>query len=386
MPSKKGQDLIQGAYMRILVAGLAIGVFMAGSGSAQYVISAHSGVVQSVDGDAYLNDQKVQPKFGQFPDIKENQEFRTEEGRAEILLTPGVFLRMGEKSSIRMVSNKLTDTRVEVLTGSVMVESDDIQKNDAKDNVVMLLYKANTMLLEKHGLYRIDAEPARFQVYDGEAVVKGDSGQLTLKSGKETSLTGVLMAENFDKKTADDLYLWSNERSSYLAKASASSAATMRNSSGGSYGGGGYGGYGAGSYSPWQFNSMFGMFTYVPFSGIAYSPFGWGFWSPYSLYNSFYSPLYYPYAYGGYGGYGGTVGRLTSFAPYAGNRFATGRSPMGRGYSAPSGGVFGGGRAGGSALGGGGMAAGGSGGMSGGGGGGGFSGGAGHGGGGGHGR
>ena len=311
--------------MRLSVASLAIGLFLSGSAFAQYVISAHSGVVQSVDGSAYLNDQPVQPKFGQFPDIKENQEFRTEEGRAEILLTPGVFLRLGENSSIRMASNKLTDTRVEVLRGSVMVECDDVQKNDAKDNAIMLLYKDNSMLLVKHGLYRVDADPARFQVYDGEAIVKGNSGQVTLKSGKETALNGVLMAENFDKKAADDLYLWSSQRSSYLAKASASSAMTLRNA-------------GGGSYSPWQFNPMFGMFTFVPYGGIAYSPFGWNFWSPYSVYNSYYSPLY---SYGGYGGGRGTTSHgAPSFSPYAGNRLGSG-NPASRGYSAPLGGLSG---------------------------------------------
>lgn len=348
--------------MRILASGLAIGVVLAASASAQYVISAHSGVVQTVDGDAYLNDQQVQPKFGHFPEIKENQELRTEEGRAEILLTPGVFLRMAEKSSIRMVSNKLTDTRVEILGGSVMVESDEMQKNDAKDNAVMLLCKNSTMLLVKHGLYRVDTDPASFKVYDGEAIVKGESGQVTLKSGKETSLTGVLMAENFDKKAADDLYLWSSERSSYLAKASASSAMTLRNSYAGS----------SGIYSPWQFNPMFGLFTYVPFGGIAYSPFGWGFFSPYSVLNSYYL---YPGFYGGGGGISG--GRVPSFAPFAANRLGSG-TPAGRGYSAPSGGVFSGGGGGfsgggGAAVGGGfsGAAAGGGGGAHGGGGGGG---------------
>lgn len=350
--------------MRIPIASLAIGVILSGSAFAQYVISAHSGVVQSVDGRAYLNDQQVQPKFGQFPEIKENQEFRTEEGRAEILLTPGVFLRMGENSSIRMVSNKLTDTRVEVLTGSAMVECDDIQKNEAKDNAIMLLYKGNSMLLVKHGLYRVDADPARFQVYDGEAIVKSEAGQATLKSGKETALNGVLMAENFDKKAADDLYLWSNQRSSYLAKASASSAMSLRNS-------------GTGSYSPWQFNSMFGLFTFVPYGGVAYSPFGWGFFSPYSVLNSYYAyPGYY-----GYGGGGrGTVGRNTpSFTPFAGNRLGSG-TPAGRGYTAPTfsgggggfatpsaggggGAVMGGGSAGGASMGGGGHMGGGGGGV-----------------------
>ena len=313
--------------MRLLAASLAIGVLISGSAFAQYVISAHSGVVQSVDGRAYLEDQPIQPKFGQFPDIKENQKLRTEDGRAEILLTPGVFLRVGENSSIQMVSNKLTDTRVEVLSGSVMVECDEVQKNDAKDNAVMLLYKGNTMVLVKHGLYRVDADPARFQVYDGEAIVKGDSGQVTLKSGKETALNGVLMAENFDKKAVDDLYLWSSQRSSYLAKASVSSATTLRNSSGG-------------AYSPWQYNSMFGMFTYVPYGGMAYSPFGWGFYSPYSVFGS---PYYYGYGggygyRGGYGYAGGAAGRNVSFSPYTGSRWASG-SPATRGYPAGASGV-----------------------------------------------
>src|ERR1035438_9316723 len=88
------------------------------------------------------------------PSIKENQVFRPTEGMAEVLLTPGVFLRLGENSSIRMVSTKLDDTRVEVLKGSAMVECEDL----AKDNAVMLLYKGNEMLLVKHGLFRVDAD------------------------------------------------------------------------------------------------------------------------------------------------------------------------------------------------------------------------------------
>jgi hypothetical protein len=91
---------------------LAFGLFVSSSVFGQLVISAHSGVVQYVEGRAYLDGTPVELKFGHFPDIKQNQEFRTEEGRAEILLTPGVFLRLGENSAIRMVSNGLTDTRV----------------------------------------------------------------------------------------------------------------------------------------------------------------------------------------------------------------------------------------------------------------------------------
>jgi hypothetical protein len=288
------------------------------------MISARSGVVQHVEGTAYLNDNQVEPRAGEFPNIKENQVFRTTEGMAEVLLTPGVFLRMGENSSIKMVSNKLTDTRVEVLSGSAMVECDDFPK----DNAVTLLAKGNEVQLVKRGLYRLDADLGLLKVYDGEAIAKNESGQVTLHKGKQTLLTGALMAENFDPKADDDLYRWSDRRSGYLAKANVSSANSIISGGSGSgssgyaglgypgfgsfaglgYGGFGYAGspgdclggsFGFGAYSPWQFNPMFGMYTYVPCSGAMYSPFGYGFYSPYTVYQA---PVYYG------GGGGGTKG------------------------------------------------------------------------------
>jgi hypothetical protein len=285
--------------MRLPVAGLFLGTWAlglaAGSACAQYVISAHAGVVQYVEGRAYLNDQVIEPKFGQFPDIKDNQEFRTESGRAEILLTPGVFLRLGENSAIRMLSTRLTDTKVEVLSGSAMIECNDVPK----DNSIQAVYKGNAIRFEKQGLYRIDSEPARFRVFEGEAVVTDASGQLTLRGGKQTNLTGVLLAESFDRKEQDQdaLYSWSDRRAAYVAQANIVSANDV--STGGYSGYSGSGGYGSGlfgsnglGYGPsflggWMFNPMFGMYTYMPYSGFGYSPFGYTYFSPSTV---FYAP------------------------------------------------------------------------------------------------
>jgi hypothetical protein len=282
--------------MRFLLAGWSLAVLAAGSACAQAVISAHAGIVQYVEGRAYLNDDVIEPKFGQFPDIKENQEFRTEEGRAEILLTPGVFLRLGENSSIRMLSTRLTDTKVEVLSGSAMVECNDVPK----DNSIQAIYKGNVIRFEKQGLYRIDSQPARLRVYEGEAVVTDDSGQLTLKGGKQTNLSGVLLAESFDRKDQDALYSWSDRRAAYVAQANVASASAVSNNGySGGYGGGygsGYGLFGTGAfgYGPsflggWAFNPMFGMYTYMPYSGFGYSPFGYTYFSPSTV---GYAPLY----------------------------------------------------------------------------------------------
>ncbi len=314
--------------MRFLAAGWSLGVLAAGTACAQYVISSHSGVIQYVEGRAYLADKPIEPKFGQFPDIKENQEFRTEDGRAEILLTPGVFLRLGENSAVRMLSTRLTDTRVEVLSGSAIIECNEIPK----DNAVELVYKKDSVSIQKQGLYRMDTEPAHFQVFEGEAIVTDPSGQLTLKGGKQTNLAGVLMAENFDRKADDQdaLYRWSDRRASYVAQANVASASAAGNNYSGVgsvYGGSGYGGYGLGGlgfgglgygglgfYNPaylggWAFNPVFGMYTYLPYSGFGYSPFGYTYYSP--------TTVAYAPSYGGSGyTYGGS--RLASVPTHRG--------------------------------------------------------------------
>ena len=93
------------------------------------------------------------PNSAVFPEVKENQQLKTEEGRAEVLLTPGVFLRLGENSSFRMITNRLIDTRLEFLSGAAIVEAEDI----GKDNSVTVVYGDATVHPLKKGIYRFDA-------------------------------------------------------------------------------------------------------------------------------------------------------------------------------------------------------------------------------------
>ena len=97
---------------------------------------------------------------------------RTADGRAEVLLTPGVVLRMGENSSLRMITNRLVDTRLELLTGSAVVEADQI----TKDTSVAIVCKDAVVTLPKAGLYRFNAEPAPTQGIQGRCR-RGDGRQ-----------------------------------------------------------------------------------------------------------------------------------------------------------------------------------------------------------------
>ena len=272
---------------------------------AQQVISAKSGLLSYAEGQVTVNDQPVDFSGVHFSDVKENSIVATGDGRAEVLLTPGVVLRMGENTSLRMITNRLVDTRLELLTGSAVVEADQI----AKDTSVTIICKAGSVTLPKAGLYRFDADAARIKVFKGSADVEVAGETKTISSDHMMALEGQGAVEKFDADDTDSLDRWSHRRGSYLAMANTSAANTLMNSGSG-YGGYGLGGYGMGGYglglgsmagwgmqgcsSAWAFNSYYNMMTYMPCYGSLYSPYGYRFYSPYSIYGfSGYAPAIY---------------------------------------------------------------------------------------------
>ena len=303
---------------------------------AQTVTSAHSGTLHYFEGDVAIDGNQVQSKFGKFEEIKPQSVLSTKLGRAEMLLTPGVFLRLGENSSVRMIDNRLVSTRVDVLSGNVILESDDPQM-DVKDSPVVLLYKDYEIRMVKHGLAELNSDPGQLKVFKGEALVEasGDAGihnRATVKEGREVPFSAALVTEKFDEKVGDDLYLWARDRSQVLSAANMSSARTLSSGSGSGYGygsgfGGGGLGYGYGGLGAWNggwyYNPFFGMYTFVPPSGTMFSPWGFGFFSPYTIY-SFYSPS--TYWYGG----GGPVGASAGGRPVYGLASSTSKpAPIG---------------------------------------------------------
>src|SRR5476649_320034 len=203
----------------LIVAILALGAV---SASAQPVVSAKSGLVAYVEGKVFVGGQPVTPSLTSFPDVKEDMTLRTEEGRAEILLSPGVFLRVGENSSFRMIANRLIDTRLEILTGSAVVEADEM----AKDTNVTIVANKASILIAKHGLYRFDMEPARVKVFDGVASVTSGEQTTPVGAGRMLSLNAgdTASVEKFNKEDTDALDRWSRRRAENVAMANVSSA------------------------------------------------------------------------------------------------------------------------------------------------------------------
>ena len=274
---------------------LALALIGAASAWAQNAISAHSGMIHYVEGQVQLEGQTVEPKFGEFPEVKNSQSLATQDGRVEVLLTPGVLLRLSEDSSFKMLSNKLADTSLEVVSGSALIEVDEL----LKDNVIQIKVKDATVELSKKGLYRFEAEPSRLRVYDGEASVYSGKQTVIARKGRQVDLNDVLVASSFDPKVTDAFYRWASRRSSYIAAANLSSARAAGQS--GLLSGG----------SSWAYNPWFGMFTFLPGAGYGYSPFGYSYYSPYTV-GFVYVPGLYNSGYYGYGGYTQPAPRPTS--------------------------------------------------------------------------
>ena len=122
--------------VRFAILTIAMLALVALTASAQPIISAKSGVIAGLEGKVFLDNQALESSVTHFPDMKENSVLRTEDGRAEVLLPPGYVLRIGENASFKMLTNRLIDTRVEMLTGSGVVEVDE---NSKDTNVVVAL-------------------------------------------------------------------------------------------------------------------------------------------------------------------------------------------------------------------------------------------------------
>jgi len=289
--------------VRLVVVLLAGTALAAGIGYAQQVISAKSGLVHYAEGQVLLDGQSVEPKFGEFPEVKENKLLRTEAGRAEVLLTPGVLLRLAEDTSVRMVSNRLADTRLEFLEGDIMVEAVEL----LRDNAVTFAYRDATVELRKNGLYRLQSEPSRLRVYSGEALVIMGGEQVRVKGSRELLFGGVLAAEKFNNKLGDPFYRWGSRRSEAIALANLSASKSLWDQWGRSY---------HLSSSMWHWNPYFGMFTFIPYRGIFRSPFGFSYWSPREVYQVYEPPRRQAPSFGDVGGprYGSGLGASVSSA------------------------------------------------------------------------
>jgi FecR protein len=286
--------------------------------------TARPGTLNYVEGQASIEGRSLSSQSVGNTTLEAGQVLATANGKAEILLTPGIFLRLGNDSTVQMVSPDLTHTEVRLEQGRANVEVDQIY---SQNTILVDLKNGQTQLL-KTGLYSFDAGNSTVRVFDGKAAVfPGASTQanvkpIDVKGGHQLVLNGEPSRPqgfNKDQAKSDPLYKWSSLRSDYLGEANLNLAEE-------------YAGY-SGFYPGWYWaGGPFG-YTWLPGDGLFWSPFGYGFYSPY-------------YIRGGgfiYGGYGRGFYGYRGGHPVGGYHGGTVRAAGGEGFHGGSGGGFHGG-------------------------------------------
>jgi hypothetical protein len=246
---------------------------------------ASPGTLNYIEGQASIEGRPLSSQSVGNSTLEAGQVLATANGKAEILLTPGIFLRLGNDSTVQMISTDLTHTEIKLEQGRANVEVDQIYP---QNTILVDLNNGQTQLL-KNGLYAFDATNSTVRVFKGKAAVypganlSANVKTIDVKGGHQLALTGEPLKPqgfNKDQASSDQLYKWSSLRSQYLGEANLDLAEE-------------YAGYSS-FYPGWYWaGGPFG-YTWLPGDGLFWSPFGYGFYSPFYIRGG-------GFIYGGYG-------------------------------------------------------------------------------------
>ncbi len=302
--------------MTILLLGL--GILSAPAFAAdtpQSGVMPQPGALNYVEGSASLEGQKLSTKSVGDTQLNPGEVLTTDTGKVELLLTPGVFLRLDDHSAVKMISPGLTLTQVELLHGRAGVEVDEIHP----ENDLEIIDAGVVTQLVKNGYYEFDANNPTAMVFNGKAAVEirpgkyrvvKDHHEFQLAPGPGAKPLAKEKTVSFNvKKAKDDLYNWSSLRSEYLAEDNQQVAGQYADDQ---------------NFDPgWYWDPYAMDYTFIG-GGPFWSPFGFGFYPPYG------GGLYGGY-YGGYGGgyYGGGYGGMHNYGTSFGSQGGLGVRPRG---------------------------------------------------------
>jgi hypothetical protein len=183
---------------------------------AQYLVSARAGTVHYIRGQVSVDGQPLQMTPLKFPMLQEGQVLRTDNGRAEILLGPGVFLRLGEHGALRMLDTHLENAQVEVQQGTALVEVVEIPRGS---DIHVVLGPTRTGF-KGGGLHRFEAGSNELRVFGGQAEVVAANQMVEAGRGRVVHLGDTLYVSKFDPRQKDTLLQWAARRSFLLCSSS----------------------------------------------------------------------------------------------------------------------------------------------------------------------
>ncbi len=146
--------------------------------------TAYPGTLNYVEGQVSIGSQPVDSKSIGKAQLGAGETITTQLGKAEVLLTPGVFLRVGDSSEVKMIAPNLTDTEVAIQKGEATVEVTDIH---SENRLIVDEGDAATRIVKK-GFYDFAADQGVVRVFSGQAEVQENDQHVKVKGGHEVML------------------------------------------------------------------------------------------------------------------------------------------------------------------------------------------------------
>jgi hypothetical protein len=272
--------IILASPLLVLVSVLLLPVSREAQTRDKYVISARAGGVNAVTGRAAVrahgNSEWQQLTISE--DLGTGDVVKTGvDGRVEMLLNPGSYLRIGENSEFELANNSLENLELRLIRGTAIVEATGADDTALQINITTPHTKLSIV---RRGLYRLN-------------VVPGDATELIVRKGRvmldrsHTKIQGgnkvVFNSDTFfiaklreaDKKKVDNLEAWSKERAETVSLANRKIRGremAMVMAGFNRYWGRGF------SSDPngyWFFSRTYGCYSFMPFYGGGWdSPYG----------------------------------------------------------------------------------------------------------------
>jgi hypothetical protein len=256
----------------------------------RFVISARAGGVNAVTGGATVrtHGNTEWELLTIKEDLQTGDIVKTgADGRVEMLLNPGSYLRVGENSEFELANNSLENLEIRLIRGIAIVEATGADDSQLQINISTPHTK---LAIVRRGLYRLNVVPGdNTELIVRKGRVMLDRSQTKITGGNKVVFSGgaflVAKMQKANKKKVDVLDAWSKERSETVAQANRKirgremgfMMAGLRDRW--------FQNFSANS-GFWYFSQRFGCYTFVPYF------MGWG--SPYgSSYSSAFFPGYY---------------------------------------------------------------------------------------------
>ena len=191
----------------------------------KFVISARAGGVNAVTGRATVRGRGT-AEWQQLmitEDLERGDVVKTgHDGRVEILLNPGSYMRIAENSEFELANNSLENLEVRLIRGTAIMEVTGAEDTELLINITT---PHTRMAIVRRGLYRVNVVPGaatELIVRKGRVMLEGFHTKV--KGGDKVVFSSsnafsVAKLNKADKKNVDTFEGWSKERAETVAQA-----------------------------------------------------------------------------------------------------------------------------------------------------------------------